>query len=220
MIVNKTNVSPTSYSISATPYELKVDADINNYSSKIGCLDYGSYDLSNESINNFMKTCKETFELNLQKEEKKDMIKTFKDFVPLPFGHYQKTIAYYKGGIAVKTKSGVYKTFVADDTLGEIKSVENTIDFPCVIAPTPVENIKIGDLIYVDDQFYFVENFSEKKLAFSMIDVETNEWKQFLPTTFAGKKYFSKVVNPLGETIGEFFKDSAVKDYFSTKDKD
>lgn len=148
------------------------------------------------------------------------MIKTFKDFVPMTFGTVSKTVAYYKGGVAVKAKSGVYKTFVGDDTLGEIKTVEKVIEFPCVVVPTPVEDIKIGDLIYLSDNLYFVENFSEKRLAFSMIDAETNEWKQFLPTTFASKKYFSKVMNPLGETVGEFFKDGAVKDYFSTKDKD
>ena len=172
------------------------------------------------TLNNGCSISATTSELSLQKEEKKDMIKTFKDFVPMTFGTVTKTIAYYKGGVAVKAKSGVYKTFVGDDTLGEIKTVEKVIEFPCVVAPTPVEDIKVGDLIYVSDNLYFVENFSEKKLAFSMIDAETNEWKQFLPMAFMGRKYFSVVMNPLGETVGEFFKDSAVKDYFSTKDKD
>ena len=214
-------MATNSYSpMTTTSCTIKLDTDINKYSSYNGYSNYGSYNLSSESINNFIQTCKETFELNLQKEEEKDMTKTFKDFVPMTFGTVTKTVAYYKGGIAVKTKSGVYKTFVGDDTLGEIKTVEKVIEFPCVVMPTPVEDIKVGDLIYISDNLYFVENFSEKKLAFSMIDAETNEWKQFLPMAFMGRKYFSTVMNPLGKTVGEFFKDGAVKDYFSTKDED
>lgn len=188
------------------PFDRKINGinDINN-------IDY--FRLSNYKVMEFVN------EIDKIKEEKKDMTKTFKDFVPMTFGTVTKTVAYYKGGIAVKTKSGVYKTFVGDDTLGEIKTVEKVIEFPCVVIPTPVEDIKVGDLIYLSDNLYFVENFSEKRLAFSMIDAETNEWKQFLPMAFMGRKYFSTVMNPLGETVGEFFKDSAVKDYFSTKDK-
>lgn len=189
------------------PFDRKINGinDINN-------IDY--FRLSNYKAMEFVN------EIDKIKEEKKDMTKTFKDFVPMTFGTVTKTVAYYKGGIAVKTKSGVYKTFVGDDTLGEIKTVEKVIEFPCVVMPTPVEDIKVGDLIYLSDNLYFVENFSEKKLAFSMIDAETNEWKQFLPMAFMGRKYFSTVMNPLGKTVGEFFKDSAVKDYFSTKEKD
>lgn len=208
----------TNYStISSIPFNIE---EVMPFNRKInGINDINNIDYFRLYNTNY-KAIEFVNEIDKIKEEKKDMTKTFKDFVPMTFGTVTKTVAYYKGGIAVKTKSGVYKTFVGDDTLGEIKTVEKVIEFPCVVMPTPVEDIKVGDLIYLSDNLYFVENFSEKRLAFSMIDAETNEWKQFLPMAFMGRKYFSTVMNPLGETVGEFFKDSAVKDYFSTKEKD
>ena len=214
----------TNYSIMTTgPYEIKTDLNTPSWSNKVDYINhrYDSYkDFPIDDIYKMTNFYTKVTNILKNTEEKKDMTKTFKDFVPMTFGTVTKTVAYYKGGIAVKTKNGVYKTFVGDDTLGEIKTVEKVIEFPCVVMPTPVEDIKVGDLIYLSDNLYFVENFSEKKLAFSMIDAETNEWKQFLPMAFMGRKYFSVVMNPLGKTVGEFFKDSAVKDYFSTKEKD
>lgn len=177
------------------PLEVKVNSTKRKQCKKEGCKDYNSCKLLEMLENDSRAFCVQlVYKLELEKEESKKQA-TISDFInmDIEFGQVEdNNLVSTIMGIAVRNDNAWNILDAEKNEITDVNIVKNKNIFP--IYSIPVTNVRKGDLITENGEYYYVTEVHEYNLI--TVNAKTGEMKVVKPLrNVRGKEYFVKLTS-------------------------